>query len=166
MADQPEEGKKEGKKEEKKDGKKNILLIGVIILFIFLILLLIGGAVAFFYLGFPGGAAGSSDDVVQDPEHQFTVENFIVNLADSEQRRFLKASMVFTYHEEDLQEELEGRKAQLRDMIIDILRNKKVAEIEEAGSTERIRSKIVSEVNEMLSEGEIEEVYFTEFIVQ
>ncbi len=157
MADQGEEVKKESK-------KRKILLV-IIILLASLLLLAAGGTFAFFFFGDSPGTNGSPADE-PEPDHYFKLEDILVNLADDHQRRFLKTSLVLAYHEEEMAEELEMREAKLRDRIIDVLRKKNVEDIQEEGSTDKIRNEIIVEVNELLSGGIIEEVYFTEFIIQ
>lgn len=154
----------EEKESKTKGGGINKKAIVMVVLGVFLLFGIAGG-LAYYYLLLPG-LAEAQEPEVQEPEHEYRLDNYIVNLADSDQRRYLKVSMVLAYQEEELEEELESRKAQMSDRIIDILRGKKVEDIQNDDATNRIREEVTREINSILKEGSIEEVYFTEFIIQ
>ena len=93
-------------------------------------------------------------------------QDFTVNLADSDQRRYLKVTVTLAFEEKRLVKELEQRNAQIRDLIIACLRRNTAREVEAEDGTQRLRETIISELNATLTNGEIRDIYFIEFLVQ
>lgn len=94
------------------------------------------------------------------------LETFIVNLAGSKGRRIAKVNMEIEIQGENIQEEIEKRKAQVRDIIIIILSGKTYDEVSNKEGKEKLRDEIKDTVNGFLTKGKIVNVYFTEFIYQ
>ncbi len=92
------------------------------------------------------------------------LETFIVNLAGSKGRRIAKVNMELEVQGESIQEEIEKRKAQVRDIIIIILSGKTYDEVALKEGKEKLRDEIKDTVNGFLTKGKILNVYFTEFI--
>ncbi|EEG76518.1 flagellar basal body-associated FliL family protein [Dethiobacter alkaliphilus] len=113
---------------------------------------------------FGGGA--QAEEEVAGPFRQFGPLDFTVNLSDSGQRNYLKATITLAYEERRLAGELEERKAQIRDLIINTMRSKAVNDVSDGDGTEKLRGELIEEVNSVLSGGEIVEIYFTDFLVQ
>ncbi len=175
-----EEDKKEENSEEKNEntqesGNKLILIIIVILL---LLLLIIGGAVAYFLL--------TSDDTAQEnpppPQEEKKVEKkstealeigpiypldpFTVNLKSSGATRYLKCTINLEIDAPETQPELDKLKPAIRDIIIRILSSKTVPEISTAKGKDKLKEEIRKNVNNILSTGEIRNVYFTAFVIQ
>lgn len=109
------------------------------------------------------------------PEHEETntfegkvipLETFIINLAGSKGRRIAKVSMELKVEGEQTPEEIDKRKAQIRDIIIILLSGKTYDEVSNREGKDQLRSEIKDTVNAFLTKGKINEVYFTEFIYQ
>lgn len=92
------------------------------------------------------------------------LETFIVNLAGSKGRRIAKVNMEIELKGESVQEEIEKRKAQIRDIIIILLSGKTYDEVSTKEGKELLREEIKDTVNAFLTKGKIQNVYFTEFI--
>ncbi|MBS4021282.1 MAG: flagellar basal body-associated FliL family protein [Dethiobacter sp.] len=92
--------------------------------------------------------------------------DFTVNLADSNQRRYLKAKIELGYTGKGLSKEIEKKIPEIRDLIILIFRTKNAAEIGTTEGTHELRLELREALNERLMSGEIVEVFFTEFIIQ
>lgn len=98
---------------------------------------------------------------------KYALETFNVNLADQESRRFLKATITLELDAPKLAKELEKRKAQVRDIIIALLREKKASELKDGNTAvQQLKEEIKSRLNAVLTSGKVTAVYFTEFIVQ
>lgn len=54
----------------------------------------------------------------------------------------------------------------MKDIIIDILSSKSIEEIVTTKGKERIKDEILQRVNQILADGVIKNVFFTEFVVQ
>lgn len=92
--------------------------------------------------------------------------DFTVNLADKNQRRYLKATVALAYESKALAKELERRHAQIRDMMIEVLRRQMVDNLMDLDGTATLRHEIMAELNAVLTDGEIRDIYFTDFIIQ
>ena len=92
------------------------------------------------------------------------LETFIVNLSGSKGRRIAKVNMELELKGDNVQEEIEKRKAQIRDIIIIILSGKTYDDVAVKDGKEKLREEIKDTVNAFLTKGKIQAVYFTEFI--
>ena len=92
------------------------------------------------------------------------LETFIVNLADSKGRKVLKVNMELEVKGEEIIQEIDNRKAQIRDFIIIILSSKTYDEVSTKEGKDNLRNEIKDQVNSFLSKGKIMNVYFTELI--
>ena len=92
------------------------------------------------------------------------LETFIVNLAGSKGRKVLKVNMELEVKGQDIIQEIDNRKAQIRDFIIIILSSKTYDEVSTKEGKDGLRNEIKDNVNSFLSKGKIVNVYFTELI--
>ncbi|EMF81583.1 flagellar basal body-associated protein FliL [Leptospira weilii serovar Topaz str. LT2116] len=98
--------------------------------------------------------------------YNFT-EEFRINTSDKGEAHFVKMKLAFGIAKEDqtLSAELAERNAQMRDLINLIVGRKSKDELINIEDQLDLREEIKAQVNHILSEGKIQEVYFTEFIV-
>ncbi|MBS4024771.1 MAG: flagellar basal body-associated FliL family protein [Clostridia bacterium] len=94
----------------------------------------------------------------------YELEEFTVNLAESNGRRFVKTSMILVTSSSSLRKELDEKRPLIRDRIIMILGEKRITDIENAAGKEVLKQEIISNINPLLSGGEIQEIYFVSFI--
>ena len=94
----------------------------------------------------------------------FPLETFIVNLSGSKGRRVAKVNLEFELNNDQVQEEIDKRKAQVRDIIIILLSSKTYEEVAEREGKDQLREEIKDTINAFLTKGKIMNVYFTEFI--
>ena len=92
------------------------------------------------------------------------LETFIVNLAGSKGRKVLKVNMELEVKGLEVIQEIDNRKAQIRDFIIIILSSKSYDEVSTKEGKDALRNEIKDNVNSFLSKGKIMNVYFTELI--
>ena len=92
------------------------------------------------------------------------LETFIVNLAGSKGRKVLKVNMELEIKGNEVIQEIENRKAQIRDFIIIILSSKSFDEVSAKEGKDALRNEIKDNINSFLSKGKIINVYFTELI--
>lgn len=164
-AEKGEAESNEGKKEKKRKPVILFIIIGVI-------LLLILGAAAFFIF-FGGGLPffGSDDNDVQEeldapPRYIYPMAEFQVNLYDPVARRFLRMKIDLAFDERGLNREIENRESELRSRIIEVLRSKTVADLDEPGGMKTLEEDLLEVVNDVLDEGEVRAIYYKEFIFQ
>lgn len=92
------------------------------------------------------------------------LETFIVNLAGSKGRKVAKVNMELEIQGESVGEEIEKRKAQIRDIIIITLSSKTYEEVSSREGKDHLRSEVKDTINNFLTKGKIKNVFFTEFI--
>jgi len=174
--EEKEENVEEKEKSEKSGGGSNIVLIIIIVLLV--LLLAVGGIVA--YLMLSGGDEETPDTVKQEKVEKksrkksdnltvgpmYPLDKFTVNLLSENGRRFLVAKINLEEDSEELTSELDKKTPLIRDIIISILSSKTVEEITTPKGKEKLKEEIVNQINKYLEDGEIANVYFTEFVIQ
>jgi flagellar FliL protein len=140
-----------------KGGAVKWIIVGMIVLVI------IGAAAAgaFYFLPQMTGAQGVKKE---QPAIAWTLEPFIVNLADGD--RYLKIVMQFEVHDPALPHELDMVKPRIRDAILDLLCSKSQADLVDPAGKQKLREEIIVQVNMALTTGKIAKVYFTDFVIQ
>ncbi|MEZ4751459.1 MAG: flagellar basal body-associated FliL family protein [Bdellovibrionota bacterium] len=94
---------------------------------------------------------------------QFPLESFLVNLASSEGPKFLQLQMQLELSSPSVEEELIRKKAVIRDSIISLLTSRSYNDLRRTEGMEKLRSDIKGRVNNLLSTGKIQQVFFTQF---
>ena len=161
MADKEKNDVQEEKNDKGKVSKKTVVMIVLIVFMLFGI----AGGVTYYFVNQMFSQV-SAEEAPPVEKFEFPLDNFVVNVADTDNRRYLKVNVVLVYTEEEMEEELEKRTAEMRNSIIDILRKKTMEDVQKENATETIRTEVAERVNSILPEGEILEVYLTDFITQ
>lgn len=105
--------------------------------------------------GEPGAAPNS---------YEFT--NVVVNLAGTMGTRYLKTTFQVQGSDKGLRGTFEGKKAQLLDVTLNVLSALSLSDLEEAGAKNLIREKLIAAYNQALGKKVVEQVYFSDFVVQ
>ncbi|PWB82182.1 MAG: flagellar basal body-associated protein FliL [Candidatus Methylomirabilota bacterium] len=91
----------------------------------------------------------------------------IVNIAETNGRRFLKVTVQIEIPEEEkVVKEVEARKPLLSDRLIQILARKSLEEVTSAGSLESLKRQIADQFAKELGAERLQDVYLTEFVIQ
>lgn len=90
----------------------------------------------------------------------------LVNLSGTLGTRYLLASITLVGGKPELKEAVEKQDAQLRDVAASVLANKTIADIDKPGARNLIRTELLSAFNNVLGNGAVSEVFFTEFAIQ
>lgn len=167
--------------EEKKSKALLFIVIGAVVFLVIVIIL-----VAFLLIG---GGGEKHSDASQQSETQQTQQkqpaisskdanllnigplyainpSFVVNLVTQNGRRYLKTSVTLELSNPKLEVEIDQKSTVVKDIIIDILSSKSIEEIVTTKGKERIKDEILQRVNQILADGVIKNVFFTEFVVQ
>lgn len=175
MADEKEEVVEEPKK--KSGGKMMLIIIIVLIL-----ILLIGGGLAAFLL-----LSGGDEVAQQSPQPQsaqqsrpvgqrsenlisigpmYPMDQFVVNLLSESGSRFLKTSLDIELDNEKLASEMDAKKSAIRDIIIRTLSSKTFEEVSTIKGKDKLKDQIVERINAALADGQVKNIFFTDFVVQ
>lgn len=112
-----------------------------------------------------GGHGGSSSASSAKALGEFPLSDILVNVSGTRAGRVLKSSISF-HAPPDVIHELEGSSAKVRDLIIQILSRKTMDELTSPTAYGMIRTEIITNINALLTEGKVDSVSFTEFIIQ
>lgn len=91
---------------------------------------------------------------------------FIVNLMTQNSRRYLKTSITLELSNDKLQEEVDSKSTIIKDIIIDVLSSKSIEKIVTAKGKEAIKDEMLQRINQVLVDGSVNNIFFTEFVVQ
>ena len=165
---------KENKEQQKEEKGSNKLLL-IVIIVLLLVLLIIGGLVAYFLLSEEEKKEEATSPKIEKNKKIsnmtqigpiYPLEKFIVNLLSNHSSRYLKCKIDLELDSPELQEEIDKKLSPIRDLIIRILSSKTVEEIQTSKGKEKLKEEIKRKINEILTTGEIRNVYFTEFVIQ
>ncbi|MCS7241147.1 MAG: flagellar basal body-associated FliL family protein [Candidatus Caldatribacterium sp.] len=92
--------------------------------------------------------------------------NFLVNLADKDNLRYLKAVISVALSSQRAEDELRKKSVEVRDAIIMILSAQTSEDLATPEGKERLKTLIAERINSMLTQGEVESVYFLDFVMQ
>ncbi len=115
------------------------------------------------------GAKKDNEEEKAKEEKEFVgktipLETFLINLSGSQGRKLLKVNMELEVEGDKTPEEIEKRKAAVRDMILLILSSKRYEDVSTKDGKDRLRDEIKEQLNRVLKKGLVKQVLFTEFI--
>lgn len=145
--------------EEKKVKKSKLPIIIIAVL----VLVLLGGA-GFGYYYVQNIKKAAKPAVVPT---EYSLGEFLANLADEGGKKYLKVSMVLTYDgtNKKLAEELAKKQNDLKDATLSVLRSKKSSDLTVKGS-EDLKVELINRYGTILQDGKIIKIVFTNFLMQ
>ena len=174
MAD--EEKEEESGEEGAEPKKKPVLLIVIVIVALLLIV-----AIVVFAMMLSGSdeeeqmaadgqtqskSSGAKDKDLLTVGSMYELESLTVNLLNENGRRYLKTTINLEMSSEDLMPELDMKKAVIRDLIIQVLASKQIEEISTLNGKKRLKEEMINALNRRLVDGNVDNVYLTEFVMQ
>lgn len=96
----------------------------------------------------------------------FPLEPFIVNLAGSEGKRFLKVSITLELSSPGLRTEINENLQKVTDSILILLSSKNFEDVYSIQGKFKLKDEITTRVNRFLLLGHVKDAYFTEFVIQ
>lgn len=173
------------KKKKEKDGKEataskiNIMLIVLIVLGI---VLLAGVGAGAYYLGLrsalyavPASAAtpvnkdGKTSSVAANPDRpgpMVPIYEFLINLLDKDDNRYLKATMTLELDSKQAAAEVKEKMPQIRDAILLLTSNKTFGELRDLQGKMQLRAELIGHLNTLLEHGKVKHIYITNFVIQ
>jgi flagellar FliL protein len=115
------------------------------------------------------------EEVVEEEEEEeeavvigemFPLDPFVVNLADGNGKRYLRATLQLELAPEQAAATFEQRLPQIRDVVLTILSTKEFENIRTADGKMSLRTEIIARLNELLNSESVANLYFTDFVIQ
>jgi flagellar FliL protein len=95
------------------------------------------------------------------------LESVVVNIAQTEGRRYLKATVhVEVPEEEKIVKEVETRKPLVLDTLVATLSKKSLADVTAPEALDRLRAEVLERLTATLGPERVRRVFITEFVVQ
>ena len=156
-------------------GKKKIgMIIGIIVG-----LLVLGGGGYYAYINFfkekpveekPADGEETKEAVPSEKDvnlgMMFPLDPFVVNLAGSEGKRFLKVTISLELSTPEVHLELKENIQKITDSILVLLSSKAFEDVYSVQGKFKLKDEITTRVNRFLVVGHVKDAYFTEFIIQ
>ena len=157
------------------DAKKPIgMIIGIIVG-----LLVLGGGGYYAYINFfqekpaeekPAEGEEGKEEAPAEEELDlgvmFPMDPFVVNLAGSEGKRFLKVTIFLELSTPEVRLEIKENIQKVTDSILILLSSKAFEDVYSVQGKFKLKDEITTRVNRFLVVGHIKDAYFTEFIIQ
>jgi len=94
---------------------------------------------------------------------QFDVGKMTTNLAGG---GLIQATIAVQGDSEEMKAELEARKVQVKDIVNNILHATTLADIEKADGYDTLKQRIIVELNKVMLDGKVTDVYISDIVVQ
>lgn len=155
-----------------KGNKKTILLAAIA-------LVLVAGAAAGGYLAgrssTPATPAASSQAATAVPAANagaatvgpmVNIDSFVINIIEEKETRYLKAAVTLELDNLLAADEVKLRMPQIRDSILLLVGNKTFGEVRDLQGKLQLRAEMLDKINSLLQAGKVQQIYFTDFVVQ
>lgn len=93
----------------------------------------------------------------------YPLDSFLVNIASDQGAKYLQVQMELELSDPAVEEEINKKKAAVRDSVIVFLSSRNFKELREATGLKKVRADLIKVLNGLLSSGQIKEIYFTQF---
>ena len=146
----------------------------IIFLVVGLVVLGGGGFAAYLFFFKKEPPAEATDHASPHAQHapavaqpvMYQMDPFLVNLSDPGGKRYLKLTMQLSMENTAAQTDLQNRMVVVRDSVIMMLSGKTFEEISSPAGKMALKREIMAKVNKTLTQGQVKEIFFTEFLVQ
>ncbi len=166
-------------KEEVKESKSSGGLLQIINLVLLLAVLGVGGFIAWKLTQMDQSAATpaataqteqpkipEAEDDPATPPILMDLSDITVNLADTEQTRFLRAKAKIEVRSEEAKAKVSENMVKINDLIITVLMSKKFSEIRTPNGKYALKEDLVYRMNRLVGGKPIKNLYFTDFVSQ
>lgn len=118
--------------------------------------------------GDSGDTKGKFSEIFKKKEKTASLSFKIqVNLADQNMTRYLSTTIVIEYVDNaKLTEEMAEKNYRLKDAIIEVLRAKSVSDLDTGEKVNLVKKELLQAVNQYLTLGKADSVYFEELLMQ
>jgi len=113
-----------------------------------------------------GNSAEEGDGNSSAGQFIFTIDEMIINPANTNGRKFLMTALAFDLATEENRAKLEAKDFLVKDMVISVLSSKSTAFLGDISLRDSLRSEIEHKVEGFIPDIKINKVYFSKFILQ
>lgn len=162
MAEEKEELKDAEEEQAPKKSKLKLIIIAVVVL-------LIGAGGIYGYSKYNKGKEDKAETIKTDKVSiVYPLNSFVVNLLDKQGvgKRYLKITMQLEVGKEEDKLLIGNHNAQIRDTILLLLSSQSLKEINTMEGKLELKQTLLSRMNQILGDGVVRRIYFTEFVVQ
>ena len=96
----------------------------------------------------------------------YPLDTMIVNLSDDGGKRYLRVTMALELSDPESVDTIESRLPQIRDAVLMILPTKTYDDVSTTDGKIALRNQIMEKINTLMTKGRVNNIYFTEFVVQ
>jgi flagellar FliL protein len=121
----------------------------------------------------PAGEASADEDGAHGAREAspamgpgYTFETFIVNVAGTGGRRYLKCTITVEFDSNAGVNEAGSKIPLMRDAVIDILSSKTMEDLEPGALRDVLRAELVATISALIAKARVTRVFFNEFVVQ
>ncbi|CAI2717974.1 flagellar basal body-associated FliL family protein [Nitrospina watsonii] len=107
-----------------------------------------------------------ADKVPQEMGVMYPMDPFLINLARSNGKQFLKVSLTLELSSPEVRPEVKANEFKIVDSILLLLSSKTREDVISLQGKFKLKDEIATRVNRFLVMGHVKDVYFSEFIVQ
>jgi flagellar FliL protein len=112
------------------------------------------------------GSEGQDQQTQQSLGPIYSLDTFIVNLADEGGKRYLRVTMDLELANGTIADDINKRLPQMRDSILMVLPTKRFDDIRTVDGKISMRNEIMANLNGLFGKESISNIFFTEFVVQ
>lgn len=114
----------------------------------------------------PAAKGGHGESAAAAEAVGYRIENVVVNLAGTMGTRYLKVSFLITGKDPKLTAKFDAARPQIGDVTLAVLSSLTLADLEEAGSKNIIRERLIDAYNQVFGTRVAEQLFFSDFVVQ
>jgi len=96
----------------------------------------------------------------------YSLDTMIVNLAGHGSKRYLRVTMALELSDPESVDTIESRLPQIRDAVLMILPTKTYDDVSTTDGKIALRNQVMEKINTLMTKGRVNNIYFTEFVVQ
>jgi len=99
-------------------------------------------------------------------KHLVSFGDLIVNINGTGGARFLRVAFSLESANPEIEDEVEAQKAKMQDLATTVLRHLTMADLERPNITDTVRNQLIQGFDQVLQPPMIDEIYFTQFVIQ
>lgn len=155
--------------EKQKKAKNKIFLFGIPLL----ILLIVSVGVAAYFLVDFSESKSSEAEMSENKATQIEplgpllkMEDFVVNIMHKDATRFLKIGITLEAKDMESNERIKSRMPQITDAVLLLVGNKQFDQIKDLQGKLQLKADLIAHINSLIGIGEVNDIFFTDFVVQ